>query len=57
MPVFTVLTCESAAEIAFIHDRMPVIFMEKDRDAWLDRREDPEKLLRNRNVRMEFRPA
>ena len=57
LPVFTVLTCDSAAEIAFIHDRMPVIFMEKDRDAWLDRRQDPEKLLRNRNVRMEFRPA
>ena len=34
-PVCVVLTAEAAPEIAFIHDRMPVILPEGKRDAWL----------------------
>lgn len=35
-PVCTVLTAPAAAEIAFIHDRMPVILPRAAREAWLE---------------------
>lgn len=38
-PVFAVLTMEAAEEIAFIHDRMPVVVRDCDREAWLMRGE------------------
>ena len=34
-PECTVLTAEAAPEIAFIHNRMPVILPEEKRDSWL----------------------
>ena len=34
-PACTVLTAEAAPEIAFIHDRMPVILPAEKRDSWL----------------------
>ena len=34
-PVFTVLTREPMEQIAFIHDRMPVILSEEQRSLWL----------------------
>ena len=45
-PACVVLTAEAAPEIAFIHDRMPVILPAQKRDAWLrgealDLRENP----------------
>ncbi len=40
-PVFAVLTMEAAEEIAFIHDRMPVVVRYADREAWLQRGELP----------------
>ena len=36
LPVFSILTRAPAPEIAFIHDRMPVIFSEANCRAWLD---------------------
>ena len=45
LPVFTVLTRAPGAEIAFLHDRMPVILGEADRGAWLDMNESAERLL------------
>lgn len=35
VPVFTILTRTPLEQIAFIHDRMPVILPDKARDAWL----------------------
>jgi putative SOS response-associated peptidase YedK len=45
LPVLSVLTREPAPEIAFIHDRMPVIFSEAHYGAWLDRNADPSAVL------------
>lgn len=35
LPVFTILTRPAAPDIAFIHDRMPVILFPDQREAWL----------------------
>lgn len=45
IPVFTVLTREAAPGIAFIHDRMPVMFMGQGAFRWLDRRITAQQLL------------
>ena len=45
LPVFTVLTREAAPAIAFIHDRMPVIFSEGAKEQWLSQSADPQKAL------------
>lgn len=57
LPVFSILTRAPAEEIAFIHDRMPVIFTEKNRDIWLERGADPGQILDRCETRMEFRTA
>ena len=44
-PVFVVLTKESEPDLAFIHDRMPLIFPPKLADAWIDPGKDPAALL------------
>lgn len=41
-PRFAVLTMEAAQEIAFIHDRMPVLVPYSEREAWLLRGELPQ---------------
>ena len=46
LPVLSILTRDAAPGIAFIHPRMPVIFSEKARDAWLDGSAEPGGLLR-----------
>jgi putative SOS response-associated peptidase YedK len=33
---FAILTMQASAEVAEIHDRMPVVIAERDRAAWLD---------------------
>ncbi len=43
--VFSVLTREPAAQIAFIHNRMPVILDPDIAKAWLDLRYDPDDLI------------
>jgi len=40
----TILTTSPSASIADIHDRMPVILGERERELWLDRTADPETL-------------
>ncbi len=35
LPVFSIVTREAAPGIAFIHDRMPVLFAKEAREAWL----------------------
>ena len=57
LPVFSILTREPAQEIAFIHDRMPVIFSDATRYAWLDRAADPLETLKLCEKEMVFRAA
>jgi putative SOS response-associated peptidase YedK len=42
---FAILTMAASAEVAAIHDRMPVVITAADRDAWLDRETDGEAAL------------
>ena len=46
-PAFAILTREPSEQIAFIHDRMPVILPADARDAWLDARNDAQGVLRS----------
>ena len=57
LPVMSILTREPSGEIRFIHDRMPVIFTEKTREAWLDRGADPAKALERCEIQMRFEIA
>lgn len=57
LPSLAVLTRAPSPEVAFIHDRMPVIFSDRNRALWLDRSVDPEKALRVSESSMAFRPA
>ena len=56
-PSLSILTREPAREIAFIHDRMPVIFSESTRTAWLDRSVDPRSALTQCETEMQYRIA
>lgn len=42
---FAILTMPSSPALAEVHDRMPVVIAEKDREAWLDRGTDVEGAL------------
>ena len=57
LPVLSILTRESAPEIAFIHDRMPVIFSDKLHGQWLDRSTDPMDVLKLCEKEMAYRAA
>ena len=57
LPVLSILTREAAREIAFIHDRMPVIFSESAHSVWLNRDADPQKALAQCETLMTFRAA
>ena len=57
LPALSILTRSPAPEIAFIHDRMPVIFSEQARDAWLDRSADPQAALALCETAMAFQKA
>lgn len=45
LPVCSILTRDAAADIAFIHPRMPVIFSEETALKWLDRSAEPAQLM------------
>ena len=45
LPVFVVLTREPSAELASIHDRMPLILPEDKLDEWITHTTQPESLL------------
>ena len=46
LPCFTVLTRDAAAEIRFIHDRMPVMLSKDVIDDWISPAVDPKEVLR-----------
>ena len=54
MPVFVILTREPGEDIAFIHDRMPVILPEHLLDSWIRPDGNPEELVGEALVNMEF---
>ncbi len=55
LPVLSILTMEAAKEIAFIHDRMPVIFADSTRAEWLNRAADPRAVLNDCEKEMVYR--
>lgn len=55
LPVLSILTREAAQEIAFIHDRMPVIFTDTTRADWLNRFADPQVVLNTCETEMVYR--
>ena len=57
LPVLSILTQEPAPEIAFIHDRMPVIFSDRNHGAWLDQSADPMEVLKQCEKEMAYRAA
>lgn len=56
-PVFTILTREPAQNIAFIHDRMPVILPEDATCDWLNLRYKADEVLKAAVLDVEFAPA
>ena len=57
LPVLSILTRAPVPEIAFIHDRMPVIFSDANHGDWLNRSADPRDLLQKCEKVMDFRVA
>lgn len=57
VPAFAVLTREAAPELAFLHDRMPVLFPPERSLRWLDPRCDAQALLREAPIRLECLPT
>lgn len=57
LPVCTILTRDAAPNIAFIHERMPVIFTGDEAMRWLDRDADPQALLAACEKDMIFHPV
>lgn len=45
LPAFVILTRAADASVAFIHDRMPVIFSRNEAAAWLKTDADPQKMI------------
>lgn len=57
LPAFTVLTRAASPDIAFIHDRMPVLFDEKMGMAWLSESANPDMLFDHALSRMTYEMA
>ena len=57
LPALSILTRTAAEDIAFIHDRMPVIFSEAHKALWLDRSCDPQTALLSCETDMTHRAA
>lgn len=57
LPVFSILTRAVAPGIAFIHDRMPVIFAEAARKNWLDVHNPADEIIREALLDMSFAVA
>jgi putative SOS response-associated peptidase YedK len=56
-PVFVILTAPAAKEISFIHDRMPLILPQEQRDDWLASGEQAARLLEQGAQEIVFEPA
>lgn len=57
VPVFTILTRESAEEIRFIHDRMPVMLPKERIRDWVKPNSKPEEIIRAAQTEMVFEVA
>ncbi len=57
LPVFTVLTREPGEDIAFIHDRMPVILPRESVKPWLDPEGAPEEIVKSAITEMYYEKA
>ena len=57
LPVFAVLTRAPAADLFWMHDRMPVMLPEQKMDAWLDLKGDPEAVLASALTETAWEPA
>lgn len=56
-PVFSILTREPAENIAFIHNRMPVILPIEAKNDWLNVRYAAEEILNTAFIRVDFSSA
>ena len=57
LPVFAVLTRAPAADLFWMHDRMPVMLPEEKTDAWLSPQNDPEEILASALTETVWEPA
>jgi len=57
LPVFVVLTRDPSRDVAFLHDRMPVLLRAADADIWLNGDVPPEETLLRALTRVEPVPA
>ena len=57
VPSFVILTREAAPDIAFIHNRMPVILPEGRAADWLNPDNDAEKIIQSALQDMTYRPV
>lgn len=53
-PSFSILTRDSAPDIAFIHDRMPVVIPDDGVDEWLDPSTDADRFLKAAYTEMSY---
>lgn len=53
-PVFSILTRSPKEEIAFIHDRMPVIIPEEVSSDWMNPKYDAEEIIKSLHLPMNF---
>ena len=54
LPVCVILTCAPSPEIAFIHNRMPVIIPDSEKGTWMNPNSDPNEVMKQRAVRMVY---
>jgi len=54
LPVFVILTCQAADNLAFIHDRMPVILAKDIHQAWFDKSTDLRDIQDNNPMQLDY---
>ena len=57
MPVFVILTREPGKDIAFIHDRMPVILGKESIKPWMDPQSNPAEIVKTALTDMYYEKA
>ncbi len=57
VPVFVILTAPAAEGISHIHDRMPLILPQEDREAWLKDSNEVARLLEEGVKEIDYEPA
>ena len=56
-PVFVILTAPAAGGISFIHERMPLILAQEQREAWLNDQKSAARLLEEGTQEIVYEPA